>query len=127
MNSALYDFATDLNSLPLVAFVSPDGIFLATGDALGVEQREPPAREEPLRLPTVVRGILEVPSENQDSPGSSRMGIRSHNSVVLLDISGRKVLDLQPGANNVGGLAPGIYFVRSEIDRGAPIRIVKLK
>ena len=33
---------------------------------------------------------------------------------MLLDISGRKVLELQPGANDVRGLAPGVYFVRSE-------------
>jgi len=32
---------------------------------------------------------------------------------VLLDISGRKVLDLHPGANDVSGLCPGVYFVRA--------------
>jgi hypothetical protein len=32
-------------------------------------------------------------------------------SSVLLDISGRKVLDLVPGANDVRALAPGVYFV----------------
>jgi len=31
---------------------------------------------------------------------------------ALLDISGRKVLDLHPGANSVRALAPGVYFVR---------------
>jgi hypothetical protein len=30
----------------------------------------------------------------------------------LLDISGRKMLDLRPGPNDVGRLAPGVYFVR---------------
>lgn len=30
----------------------------------------------------------------------------------LLDISGRKVLDLHPGANDVRALAPGVYFLR---------------
>jgi hypothetical protein len=39
----------------------------------------------------------------------------------LLDISGRKVLDLRPGANNVGRLAPGVYFV---CRRQATTRIV---
>jgi len=29
-----------------------------------------------------------------------------------LDISGRSVLDLRPGANDVWALAPGVYFVR---------------
>ena len=31
----------------------------------------------------------------------------------LLDISGRKMLDLKVGANDVSGLAPGVYFVRA--------------
>jgi hypothetical protein len=31
----------------------------------------------------------------------------------LLDISGRKVLDLHAGANDVSRLAPGVYLVRS--------------
>jgi len=31
----------------------------------------------------------------------------------LLDIAGRSVLELRPGANNVSGLAPGVYFVRA--------------
>ena len=31
---------------------------------------------------------------------------------LLMDISGRKVMDLSPGANDVRALAPGVYFVR---------------
>jgi len=34
---------------------------------------------------------------------------------MLLDISGRKVLDLKPGANDVRQLAPGVYFVRPAV------------
>jgi hypothetical protein len=30
----------------------------------------------------------------------------------LLDISGRKVMDLKPGQNDVRAMAPGVYFVR---------------
>jgi hypothetical protein len=30
----------------------------------------------------------------------------------LLDVSGRKVLDLRPGPNDVRALSPGVYFVR---------------
>ena len=33
---------------------------------------------------------------------------------MLLDITGRKVLDLRPGANDVRALAPGVYFLREE-------------
>jgi len=30
---------------------------------------------------------------------------------VLLDVSGRKAMELQPGPNDVSRLAPGVYFV----------------
>jgi len=45
---------------------------------------------------------------------------------ALLDISGRKVLDLRPGANDVPALAPGIYFIRApEAEDGRPIPVVR--
>jgi hypothetical protein len=43
-------------------------------------------------------------------------------SSVLLDISGRKVQDLKPGANDVRTLAPGVYFVR---EAQAQARVVR--
>ena len=54
---------------------------------------------------TVVRGALFLP------PAS---GMERIASCVLLDISGRKVLDLKPGPNDVRALAPGVYFVRQQ-------------
>ena len=54
-------------------------------------------------LPTIVRGVLLL----GDCPRTGTVP-----KTVLLDISGRKVLDLHPGANDVSGLAPGVYFCR---------------
>ncbi len=51
--------------------------------------------------PTVVRGVLRLSSDE------CRVSIGG-----LLDIGGRKVLDLKSGPNDVSGLAPGVYFVR---------------
>jgi len=51
---------------------------------------------------TVVRGLLRIEDR----------GLRTGDRAELLDISGRKVLDLQPGPNDVSRLAPGVYFVR---------------
>ncbi len=54
--------------------------------------------------PTIIRGVLvfEARGKRREARGE------------LLDISGRKVLDLKPRANDVHSLAPGVYFVREE-------------
>jgi len=55
--------------------------------------------------PTVVRGVLDL------EVGS---GQNTAYRAELADVSGRRVLDLHPGANDVRALAPGVYFVREE-------------
>jgi hypothetical protein len=37
------------------------------------------------------------------------------SEVALLDAAGRKVLDLEPGANDLRALAPVVYFIRMEL------------
>jgi hypothetical protein len=56
--------------------------------------------------PTVVRGVLTVPAS----------GVMRDASCVLLDAAGRNVMALHEGANDVSGLAPGVYFMRSASD-----------
>jgi hypothetical protein len=51
---------------------------------------------------TICRGVLVLPQAS----------IRKPQAASLLDISGRKVLDLHAGANDVSRLSPGVYFVR---------------
>jgi hypothetical protein len=53
---------------------------------------------------TIIRGILNL------QPSVYNL----QSEIVLLDISGRKVLDLKPGANDVRSLAPGVYFVKEQ-------------
>ncbi len=48
--------------------------------------------------PTIVHGVLNWPSME---------------AADLLDISGRKVTQLEPGINDLSRIAPGVYFVRS--------------
>jgi len=64
----------------------------------GVEER-PNAEVRPTNSATIVNRVLFLPRSLDPSIPSS-----------LLDISGRKVLDLKPGANDVSRLAPGVYF-----------------
>jgi len=65
------------------------------------------ARARP--VPTIVHGVLWLPRHMTESFDDSDRAPRP----VLLDISGRKMLDLGPGPNDVCALAPGVYFVRS--------------
>jgi photosystem II stability/assembly factor-like uncharacterized protein len=89
--------------------VGSHGTILATtpGSSGIAEQFEPERR--PARLAaTIIRGVLWL---------NSSFGIHNRNcvghSASLLDASGRRVLDLHPGPNDVSRLAPGVYFVRS--------------
>jgi hypothetical protein len=70
---------------------------------------EQPVQQSIIAQPsaTVVRNVLFLP----------KMGtvpiLRS-----LLDASGRKVMDLQPGANDISRLSPGVYFIREGLGTG---------
>jgi len=78
--------------------------------AAGVEERCEPQAASLKPQATVIRGVLFLPRDMTELPGNSDRVPRP----ALLDASGRSVLELQPGANDVRALAPGVYFVRSE-------------
>jgi hypothetical protein len=64
------------------------------------------------RLPTIIRGVLFLPRDMTEiRPGISDRVARP----ILLDISGRKVLDLKPGENDVRALPAGVYFLRQAV------------
>jgi hypothetical protein len=69
---------------------------------LGVEE-QPPTPHNSQPTATIVRGVMLL----GDCP---QMG--TVPKAALLDIAGRTVLDLQPGANDVSRVPPGVYFVR---------------
>ncbi|MCX6841708.1 MAG: hypothetical protein NTX53_05450 [candidate division WOR-3 bacterium] len=85
-------FAGNLEVYPVYRVKYSGGIEEAARPEVGVT-----------RLATIVRGILFLPEATNLKPQAASQ---------LLDISGRKVLDLKPGANDVSRLAPGVYFVR---------------
>jgi hypothetical protein len=77
-------------------------VFLAKTDPGGLVAVAEPSRSglrTPCPGPTIVRGLLQLPPEL----------LTAHR--YLLSISGRKVLDLHPGPNDVSRLSPGVYFV----------------
>ncbi len=74
-------------------------IWFATNNPQAIaEQEQQPTGVRPSA--TVVRGVLFL----AERPRSS--------TSFLMDVSGRKVLDLRPGANDVRALVPGVYFVQ---------------
>ena len=90
--------------------------------APGIEQEENIEVRRAIGGATIVRGVLFLPEAASHKP----------QAAILLDISGRKVLDLHPGANDVRALAPGVYFVReaqaqAQAQAQAVRKVVKLK
>ncbi len=82
-----------------------DRIWGTFGPFPGIQETPNAEVRTPRPLPTIVRGVLFLGVDS-----------RQHSAyrAELLDISGRQVLDMKPGANDVSHLAPGVYFVCSE-------------
>jgi hypothetical protein len=57
-------------------------------------------------------GVAAVPGPTSRSLVRGKLFCAGNLGSVLLNAAGRKVLDLHPGMNDVGGLPSGIYFVR---------------
>jgi DNA-binding beta-propeller fold protein YncE len=75
---------------------------------VGVESWPQASGHKPVA--TLLRGVLYLPRDMTEI----RSGISDRvPRPVLLDVSGRKVLDLRPGANDVSRLSPGVYFVKA--------------
>jgi len=60
-----------------------------------------PAASRPLVPATVVSRLLTVSPDNRTT------------DIALVNAAGRRVLVLNPGANDVSCLTPGVYFIRS--------------
>ncbi|HTW91081.1 MAG TPA: YncE family protein [bacterium] len=78
-------------------------IVVVSDTMLGIEETEPRVQSHKLEA-TIVRGVLVL-----DAVYSRQ---KTGYSAELLNITGRKVMDLSTGANVVRALAPGVYFVR---------------
>jgi hypothetical protein len=78
-----------------------DRLWGRLGQVPGIDQADNSQLRNVRLGATVVRGVLLLPRSLDPSIPRS-----------LLDISGRKVLVLKPGANDISRLSPGVYFVR---------------
>jgi len=73
------------------------------GEPYGIEESAKSQVEMTQTLPTVVRNVLFLPGASSHRPQATSR---------LLSAVGRHVMVLRPGANDVRGLPPGVYFVR---------------
>jgi YVTN family beta-propeller protein len=79
------------------------------GLASAVEESHKPQATSPKLGTTMVRGVLFMAGARDEGQGTRD---------ELLDISGRKMMDLGLGANDVRALAPGVYFIRERLAVG---------
>lgn len=83
-----------------------DAVVIKYRQITGIEESvESPRFIRPQLVATLVRGCLLLP----EAVSGERSGVSG-----LLDISGRKVLELHPGRNDVSHLGAGVFFVRFE-------------
>ena len=111
-NHAIGSIATDFGSMDprlnpvqnriYVANLEFNSISVLRDSMSGIEDSHRPQAASSKSLPTVIRGVLLLAERPSSSPSAS----------YLLDIGGRQVMALKPGANDVSRLAPGVYFVR---------------
>jgi len=90
---------------PYVYVATVDGgvcIFETT--AVGIAEPRQPEGMQARNGASVVSGVLFLEEATSRKP----------QATSLSDVSGRKVMALHPGANDVRALAPGVYFMREE-------------
>jgi YVTN family beta-propeller protein len=78
-------------------------VVIADSPAVGIEESFKPQAPSHKPQATVVHGVLWLQWDRTQNTG---------HRAELLDASGRNVLALKAGANDVRGLAPGVYFIR---------------
>ncbi len=101
----LYDIQLDPIGRRIFVTGDTDKVFVLHDSGYAAVQETPSAEGRAMNVsPTIVHGVL------------SLRGATSHKfrAASLLDISGRQVVALKPGANDVSRVSPGVYFVRSE-------------
>ena len=70
----------------------------------GIGERPSVLLDAPRQSATILRGVLEMPEATSRKPQAAGW---------LLNATGRCVAELHPGLNDVSGMAPGVYFLRT--------------
>jgi len=110
-----------------VANFRSSSISVLRDSAGGVEESPEPQAVSRKPEASVVRGVLHLLPSPYPLPAGEGQGVREWS--WLLDATGRKVMELRPGANDVRHLVPGVYFIRkhgSANERLAPAAVHKV-
>jgi hypothetical protein len=104
------EITTDTLSQPVIAYWRDGRIGVSHGvDIVGqAEESQEPTVHGLQPTASVVRSVLFLGAGHDPN----RSGFGPCPRPVLLDATGRKVMDLHSGANDVRALSPGVYFVR---------------
>ena len=83
----------------------------------GVSENPPSRQVSGKPGPTIARAVLHMPKTGMT---------KAPYAMTLLDISGRRVLDLHPGENGISHLSPGVYFWKDRrTDQTGRVVVVK--
>jgi hypothetical protein len=90
----------------------------------GVTETPEPEWREPYPGPTIVRDVLVWSATTPSLRNAGDIALQSGAS--LLDIAGRKVMELAPGPNDVRHLSPGVYFIQRNAVSGERQAVAKV-
>ena len=110
----LFAFNRDRNRVYVLNIEGSSVLVIADTLSSGLQDQAARAGAQSHRPQSIIRGVLFLAGAASHKP----------QAASLLDISGRKVLDLKPGANDVRALAPGVYFVREARAQAQAVRKV---
>ena len=112
------DLAYDVAVVGDYAYVAAGnvGLQICQFYGAGIEEGRQPRANGLRPTATVIRGVLMIGDR----------GPKTGDRAELLDASGRKVLDIRAGANDVSRLAPGVYFVSERGTKNEEPRTVKI-
>jgi hypothetical protein len=96
-------------------------LFYSHSPPVGVSEGKMRVHSTPVPEPTIVGDMLVWSATTPSLRNAGDIALQSRT--MLLDITGRRVMSLQPGENDIRYVAPGIYFVRQE-ESGATTKVV---
>jgi aminopeptidase N len=109
-----------LAAQPLSMTADPGNWVLDSSFVTGIQETPSAGLRMSNAGPTIIRGVLLLP---RDMTETARVSDRVPRP-TLVDVSGRMVLGLHAGPNDVSSLAPGVYYVMP--GDGRPRKIVRI-